>query len=911
MMFFMKPLKVIFILVMALVCSPVYSAFNIKQGMKIGDSRSSYINPSHIISADDTPAAEILRNPKIIGNVIDFTLKTSFKLKKIRLTRARGLSNRLYFLIWRKGEAIPIINSISNENKYRDSEVINQELSPGDYQIVVVGQCYGRFRYIGWKQQCNSYYGFDDFSFKGIKLVGKKIKNVVTHYRIQHPSSALTCEVANIVIQACKNKVADKFCNVADVSKTVKLRIDNSSFQNVNLLHGRATVGNLALLSPGVMRLSVNSEGNTYCNDANVAGACKINFTDLGLKFSSNANTYAEIGNQIAGGSIDSLYLQALENDGSGTCKVLETESSNFNIGLNCVEPDKCTVRDFNIGNTAIGKGGNKSKVKLTAVKPGIFKIPKSAYYDAGKIRLVASYSFENDVEARGESNNFIVRPDRFLVQALSSAGLDLTETTNNVSTYKPIAATPFTFEVSAVGVDGNTTLNYQPSAKPKIGIKVTRKIPNNHGVEGVFDYAAKENQTTALDAVWQTANLTLFNHGVSSFKDAAYNEVGVMQVNVRDTDYYGMKFSVDDNFSDDTKGTEIGRFIPSHFELISSSVTNYVDTNNYNYQFPDSLTSYTAGTKVLQLKNGNIYQCKDAPFDGFCRQWSESANGYEPGIGFAWTQAWVLLESAPAVAFTYMDQPELLFDYQLEAQNSAGFVTKNYNGDDKAKVSFIANSDGLDLSHRLKDYGGAWINGVYRPGDMPDYGYFSRDSTGPDGPMMNTLFGIGITDKDDVVLNDLNLPATPDTATARMLSLQTSELRYGRWTIADGYGPISNDFATTMQIEYFNGTNFIKNNDDSITDFDFVDATLTDISLGGILPALSGNGNFTNGITQELIIAAPNRNGEVKLDYTVDNWFKYKWVDGHVGFDQSPSANIVFGFFYGNDRVIYRRRLN
>ena len=927
MMFLMKSLKVVFVLIMTLMCLPVYSAFDIEKGMKVGDSKLSYINPSHIISADDTPSGEILRNPKVTGKVIDFTLKTSFRLKRIRLKRARGLSNRLYFLIWKKGETIPIINSISipNKSKYKESEVINRELSPGEYQIAVVGQCYGkprygRSRYIGWRQQCNSYFGFDDFQFKGIRLVGKKIKNAVTHYRIQHPSSALTCDVASIDVQACKNKVTDKFCNVADVSTTVKLRIDNRSSQTVNIVHGRATVGNLALLSPGVMRLSVNSEGNTYCNDASVAGACKINFTDLGLKFSSNANTYVAIGNQIAGVSIDSLYLQALENDGSGTCKVLETDDSNFNIGLNCVEPDKCTVRNFNIGNTAIGKNGNKSRVKLTAVKPGIFKIPASVYHDAGKIRLVASHSFKNGVEARGESNSFVVRPDRFLVQATSSTGSDLTATTNNLSIYTQIAAKPFTFEVSAVSADGNTTLNYHPSTKPKIGIKITRKIPNNNGVEGIFDYAAEENKTTALDAGWQTANLTLFNNGVSSFKNAAYNEVGVMQVNVRDTDYYGMTFSVDDNFSDDTKGTEIGRFIPSHFELVSSKVDNYVGArgyfrNGYDYVFPDGLSSYVAGTTVLQPKDGNVYECRAWPNNGYCVQWNEGSNQYEPGVGRNWEMAWILLTSPSIGAvFTYMDQPELRFGYRLEAQNSLGFVTHNYDGAFNADVTFSVEVSGLRnrfFSDRLEEFKGIWVDGVYQPDNIFDDGYFSRLASGPDGPIMNTLFGISITDLDGVLLNDTDMPANAELPAAKTLSAQTSELRYGRWTVADGYGPISNDFATTMQLEYFNGKNFIKNNDDTKTDFDFVKATLTNISLGGALPALSGTGNFTNGITQGLIIAAPNRSGEVKLDYTVDNWFKYNWEGSETGAVQSPSANIVFGFFRSNDRVIYRRRLN
>ena len=57
---------------------------------------------------------------------------------------------------------------------------------------------------------------------------------------------------------------------------------------------------------------------------------------------------------------------------------------------------------------------------------------------------------------------------------------------------------------------------------------------------------------------------------------------------------------------------------------------------------FPNSLASYKGGTKVLQPKNGKVYECKPFPYEGWCRQWSSNATAYEPGVGAHWSDAWI-----------------------------------------------------------------------------------------------------------------------------------------------------------------------------------------------------------------------------------------------------------------------------
>lgn len=71
-------------------------------------------------------------------------------------------------------------------------------------------------------------------------------------------------------------------------------------------------------------------------------------------------------------------------------------------------------------------------------------------------------------------------------------------------------------------------------------------------------------------------------------------------------------------------------------------SLTEEGSNTGYNYVFPASLSSYKAGTRVLQPKNGKVYTCKPFPYSGWCTQWSATATNYEPGVGANWTDAWI-----------------------------------------------------------------------------------------------------------------------------------------------------------------------------------------------------------------------------------------------------------------------------
>lgn len=57
-----------------------------------------------------------------------------------------------------------------------------------------------------------------------------------------------------------------------------------------------------------------------------------------------------------------------------------------------------------------------------------------------------------------------------------------------------------------------------------------------------------------------------------------------------------------------------------------------------HDFVYPQGRDQYTGGTKVLQPKDGKIYECKPWPYEGWC---GSTSDFYEPGKGIFWSEAW------------------------------------------------------------------------------------------------------------------------------------------------------------------------------------------------------------------------------------------------------------------------------
>ncbi|TCM68019.1 putative carbohydrate-binding protein with CBM5 and CBM33 domain [Acinetobacter calcoaceticus] len=61
-----------------------------------------------------------------------------------------------------------------------------------------------------------------------------------------------------------------------------------------------------------------------------------------------------------------------------------------------------------------------------------------------------------------------------------------------------------------------------------------------------------------------------------------------------------------------------------------------------YQYVYPENITSYKAGTRVLG-SDGQVYECKPFPYSGWC---TIKATQYTPATGSHWQDAWSLVKN-------------------------------------------------------------------------------------------------------------------------------------------------------------------------------------------------------------------------------------------------------------------------
>ena len=356
-----------------------------------------------------------------------------------------------------------------------------------------------------------------------------------------------------------------------------------------------------------------------------------------------------------------------------------------------------------------------------------------------------------------------------------------------------------------------------------------------------------------------------IFPHGATTTNNAVnFDEVGIIQFNNTVLEFMGEQVALNSPC--------IGRFIPDHFALTQGTLTNRVDSG-----------------------------------------------------------------CSPTSTFTYLDEA-LEFNFSLEAMKSSNEVTQNYIGD-FAKFS----GDDGETPPAGEVYS---IDAVHDPTGTPtalssriDIKGFERSSgwsagkadfsvrlsitrdTVPDGPFVDTRYGIFVHDADGVefLAGDLDLDTSGDGSADRIQAAAATILRYGRIRLDNAHGSELQELPMPLLAEYWNGNTFILNDLDSCTLVTEADMLLgnaagdnvigdtpievnnsmsTSASIGN-QPLIFGDGN--------LLFSAPGEdgNGWIDVDLNVPDYLKFDW-NGEG--DENPAARATFGIFKGNEHIIYLR---
>ncbi|RQO55316.1 hypothetical protein DBR47_20790 [Paucibacter sp. KBW04] len=301
----------------------------------------------------------------------------------------------------------------------------------------------------------------------------------------------------------------------------------------------------------------------------------------------------------------------------------------------------------------------------------------------------------------------------------------------------------------------------------------------------------------------------------------------------------------------------------------------------------------------------------------------------------------------SPASVFSYLGE-DFKIAFTLTAQNAQGATTQNYTDVFAKQDLSVLNLAGIQGSTPFKTGGrlvssssGTWSLGQASPILVARV---SRAST-PDGPFASANFGIAPVDADSVGMRSFDLdtdsPANGNdrsalkTAAAPLLPMPVP-LRFGQLRLQNAIGPATRDLYLPLQAQYWNGTNFITNTDDSCTSIDS-----KTVNFGNYRKTLAvGDGSLIsktyqlNKGTTSLGLSRPGggRSGSLDVALSLNTlsdqsclqtwspspaasataslaYLQGAWCGANPpSYVKDPSARATFGLFRGSDSLIYQR---
>ncbi|MBL4287873.1 DUF6701 domain-containing protein [Vibrio fluvialis] len=312
--------------------------------------------------------------------------------------------------------------------------------------------------------------------------------------------------------------------------------------------------------------------------------------------------------------------------------------------------------------------------------------------------------------------------------------------------------------------------------------------------------------------------------------------------------------------------------------------------------------------------------------------------------------------------SFVYMNQT-IPYSFTVEAQNMQSDATTNYSAFSQALIADVkllaVDSDGEELSDRIDEYDlqlwdgagdGAWSGATLSVTN--DFTFLKQQqSASPytssvDGPYQSG-FGLRVLDKVDgvdFVSPDLELKASTALLDTGKRFTTQPDIRYGRMVLGDVGGTSVSTVNVPLRVEYWQGSRFAINADDSGSYF----ATPNEYVCKQTVWPTSGSGSSSKLIGSDtssswakvasgkssVVFATPASSDEtadvreqvrfwLRLDddahsspqlsesgvncgaqYTSQPWLQYNWRDKG---DEDPSAVVTFGIHRGNDKVIFR----
>ncbi len=697
----------------------------------------------------------------------------------------------------------------------------------------------------------------------------------VYKYQISHDGNGLTCEPETITIRACKDDscAADQLFESAH-SITLEpidgwvggntLTVPSTGILQAQL--GQTTAGNYTLNVLGENSDCVGTATNT----------CDIVFADAGFQF-VGATTTDPFPHQLAEQGFVSGQIRAVKTDSNTSqCVAALAGEQNVEFSMSCDDPGSCNVGIETAGNTITDAGF--TPVTLTFDDQGVADFSSFSYADAGLISLNAQAQIDGVDVAQG-STQFAVYPDALTISSSATQSL--------------AAGEDFTITLTALGAQQGTLPNYRPG---NLQLQLLRLTPTQVGsVNGVFNYAQSLTRSVPVSGNFSDSDLSAtttgitFGAGVMTIP-AFYSETGSFSMDVRDSNFHGN--SISSASGNGTLPITLGTFIPAYYDVTANapSLSSYCSVStDFSYLGKD-LSFGVEPEFVVTAKNA-LGDTTENHFLSADWSWLSSRNLQDVEFD----------DPSHGEMVSYVGTPTLsVSDNGIQGSKTLTFSNSRlvYGKSDDPSAPFAANLN-MNLLPR----------------------FFTDDL----GVCYQQSYSKGAADDCDTALSVSALDDTNNLITMPVSS--STQMRWGRLRIDNGFGPENQVLKLQVNAEYYNGSRFVANVDDSCTslsltssDFSLTLPDGTSTTAISVLPSsmvLSGGRSLPfEGIQVENQDTTVSGEYRIELlpknDSTItwDDYLQFDWNGTDSGFE-NPAAMISFGQFRGNDRIIHWREVN
>lgn len=696
----------------------------------------------------------------------------------------------------------------------------------------------------------------------------------VDHYRILHDGSALTCQPESVTVQAC----GDANCTVLFTgTATVTLSPTGWVGGDTQIITGGQGVFDLRHVTPEAVLLGIGSatplaNNPVRCFLSGVEGDCAMTFHESGFVF--------DVPDQVSCTTSANVTVSAVRaDDTSQRCvPAFANVTRTLSLWSTYASPAApANPQPLAVNGTPVATASPGTAFNLAFDANGETPI-SVAYQEAGRLQLDARYtgSGADAGLVMVGNDSFVYRPHGFFLGATTDGVTALGNTTDSGDP-RWRAGEDFQLQVRAQCQDGTITQNYVPTSA-EVFAEMINPTEAAGAAPGALTVKGSSFNGSFLSApLWQNISAP-FSQGViveggqpvSGFANASFNEVGVINLHVRDGSYLGTAIP--------EATLAVGRFTPDHFET----------SGLQDGALSDGCGGFTY-TGQEDAGRGAIRYLTTPAFTVTAKEKGGATTRNYTG-GFV-----------KLVAGGVVITPPLQDATRLGADAATRMaVTANIN-----PGSLADNGDGT-LTYTLGD----------------DDFLYDRDANAAIGPFTSDLrLDIATaTDGDGIAASDL-------VKTLRPVGV---EIRYGRVAIQNAFGSELLDLAVPLTAQYLDaGGNYVANSLDSCTDLTL---TLADVSAGDNLdvpndtcvqdngsPGDSGAGcvppgpagrQYTEpptvgGFNLYLLPPGAGKTGSADVQVDAPTWLEFDW--NGTG-DEDPTGRATFGLFRGSPNIIHMR---